>query len=296
VYPFHNDNWQIWDKERDEFTKTDGRMPPEWVQKMVHKGTTPAEIKELNDYVDAQWDTAYENAFAITPFPQFITKDIHALLNLDLYTRKAADVERTWRDLPWACRTTWKDTQNDYHGLSDVHAIAIIEAFHEKIEQLLALVTDLTWLSTPRWKQSTIECGQRAAVEKFGWRIDERGAERMSAPTPGRTYVNNGKQPADRGDDGIQQEVQSKKAKKALPDHCPPYDRYDKTGVADKNRVVNLKRDYDLIPEKAHKYYQIEGACCNLEESVCVSRSRECEEELGAQSGYECCRRYASQL
>jgi hypothetical protein len=195
VYYFHNDNWDIWNKEKDEYEKTEARMPPEWEKKMVHKGTTAAEIKEWNDYVDAQWDTAYENAFAVLEYRRFITKDIHGFLDLDLYTRKAADVKRTWRDLhnhtlyrvwlfhekttlfdhismtgrlwlfrdspfedqntvrAWAIRTGWKDTENGYHGLADEHAIAIIEAFHKKTEQLLALVTDLTWLSTPRWKQ-----------------------------------------------------------------------------------------------------------------------------------------------
>jgi hypothetical protein len=184
VYHFHND------QERDEYEKTEARAPPEWATKMVHKGTNAAEIKKWNDYVDAQWDSAYENAFAVTPFRQFITTDIHAFLNVNLKTSKAADVERKWADLRdrtlyfhkkttyrdhigdtaswhfidspfdeqniahmWRIPTTYTESKTKYYGLADQHAIDIIEAFHKKTEELLALVTDLTWLSTPRWKQ-----------------------------------------------------------------------------------------------------------------------------------------------
>lgn len=157
---------------------------------MVHKGTTDFEIKEWNDYVDTQWDTAYNNAFAVLEFRQFITSDIHTFLNLDFHTSQAADVDRTWEDLhnriqyfhkkttlhenvkmtglfwyfndstfedqntvhTWAWPKHFTD-KNGYHGLADEHALDIITAFHAKTEQLVALAKDLTWLSFPRWKQ-----------------------------------------------------------------------------------------------------------------------------------------------
>jgi hypothetical protein len=87
-----------------------------------------------------------------------------------------------------------------------------------------------------------------ADAENFGWSIYEREAARMSAPKPGRSYVNSGKQPADRAEDGIEQEVQSNKAKKEKPDHCPP---------CDENDVMELRRDFVLISDKAQMYDQI---------------------------------------
>jgi hypothetical protein len=73
----------------------------------------------------------------------------------------------------------------------------------------------------------------------------------MSTKTTGRTYINNGKQPAGRNDDGIEQQVESKEVKKEMPDHCPPYN---------KDETVSQNKDYSLIPKDAHKYYHIVGA------------------------------------
>ena len=181
VYHFRND------EERDQYDKIEAREPADWKQKMVHKGTTPTEIKEWEDYVDANWDTAYENAFGVTAFREFITTGVPRMMNLDLNTSKSADVERIWSDLKnrteyfhkktsmhhlpecayykfkfdtyedmriawaWSLPANLKISDSQYQGFADVESRKIADAFYHKTEELLALVTTLWSFRQSGW-------------------------------------------------------------------------------------------------------------------------------------------------
>ena len=80
-------------KERDEY------MPKEWIKKCAVKGRTEAEIKEWDAYVDREWDAAYDHAFGVTDFRDFIKIQISRMMNLDLQSSKALDVDHTWYEL-----------------------------------------------------------------------------------------------------------------------------------------------------------------------------------------------------
>jgi hypothetical protein len=167
-------------QERDEYT------PKEWEVSCQVKGE-PGDA--WDKYVDEQWDAVYEHAFGVTAFGEFIKTGVPKMMNLDLQSGKALDVDRTWSDLweetsyfqqkttmhhismsgrlwpfvqdssekllianQWAYPTNHKyDVYGD--GLADPTSLDIVNAFEKKTKELLALVDNLWWLRKSGWHQ-----------------------------------------------------------------------------------------------------------------------------------------------
>ena len=80
----------------------------------------------------------------------------------------------------------------------------------------------------------------------------------MSAKIRGRSYGGGSKEAVD----GDGETTASKKMKTEKRDHCPPYN---------KDNVMEFRRNYALIPEKAQKYYEIYGSC------LCLADGERCD-------------------
>jgi predicted SnoaL-like aldol condensation-catalyzing enzyme len=165
---------------RDEYT------PKEWEVKCKVKGE-PGDA--WDKYVDEQWDAAYEHAFGVTAFGEFIKTGVPKMMNLDLQSGKALDVDRTWYDLweetsyfqqkitmhhismsgrlypfvqdsfeklrianQWAYPTNHKYNVYGF-GLADPTSLDIVNAFENKTKELLALVDNLWRLRKSGWLQ-----------------------------------------------------------------------------------------------------------------------------------------------
>jgi hypothetical protein len=166
--------------ERDEY------IPQEWELKCKVKGE-PGDA--WDKYVDEQWDAAYEHAFGVTAFGEFIKTGVPKMMNLDLQSAKASDVDRTWSDLweetsyfqqkstmhhismngrlypfvqddfeklrianQWAYPTNHKYNVYGF-GLADPTSRGIVDAFEKKTKELLVLVDNLWWLRKSGWHQ-----------------------------------------------------------------------------------------------------------------------------------------------
>jgi hypothetical protein len=139
--------------------------------------------------VDEQWDAAYEHAFGVTAFGEFIKTGVPNMMNLDLQSSKALDVDRTWSDL-WDETSYFQQKTTMHHismsgrlypfvqdsyeklliahqwayptnhkydvygcGLADPTSLDVVNAFEKKTEELLALVETLWSLRKSGWHQ-----------------------------------------------------------------------------------------------------------------------------------------------
>ncbi len=178
--------YELSEVDKKKFADRDNYIPNEWQEKCKVKGE-PGDV--WDKYVDEQWDAAYEHAFAVTAFREFIKIEIPRMLNLDLQSSKAIDVDHTWYDLrdetayfqkkttmlhismsgitwpfvqdshenqliahQWAYPTNKKYDVYGY-GLADPTSLEIVYAFEKKTQELLALVENLWWLRQSGWQQ-----------------------------------------------------------------------------------------------------------------------------------------------
>jgi hypothetical protein len=169
-----------------KFAEREQYIPKEWMERCTVKGQTK---DGWDDYVDREWDAAYDHAFGVTAFREFIKTEIPRMMNLDLQSSKALDVDHTWYDLydetgyfqkkttmhhismsgmtwpfvqdshenqcialAWNYPTNLK-FEGGYHGLADVDSLKIVDAFHGKTQELLALVENLWWIRKSGWLQ-----------------------------------------------------------------------------------------------------------------------------------------------
>ncbi|MBV5279869.1 MAG: hypothetical protein J0651_00895, partial [Actinobacteria bacterium] len=79
-----------------KFAEREQYIPKEWMERCTVKGQTK---DGWDDYVDGEWDAAYDHAFGVTAFRAFIKTEIPRMMNLDLHSSKALDVDHTWYDL-----------------------------------------------------------------------------------------------------------------------------------------------------------------------------------------------------
>ena len=178
-------------EDKRKFTEREEYIPKDWMERCKVKGQ-PKDA--WDDYVDREWDAAYDHAFGVTAFREFIKTEIPRMMNLDLQSSKALDVDHTWYDLYdetayFQKKTTmhhismsgmiWPFVQDSHesqciavtwnlpanlktekgYGLADVEAVKIVNAFHHKTEELLALVTTLWWLRKSGWDRYRDESG-----------------------------------------------------------------------------------------------------------------------------------------
>ena len=132
-------------------------LPAEWKQKMRFGkpstyGKTEEEIKNEEDayntkkkeweaYVDQQWDTAYDDAFGVKEFVEFLN-DIPEKINVDLYSITAQDISKKWENLE--AKTLY------FAGkISMNHIDRHIDGY------TLSLIPDHAWkpLSKPGWQR-----------------------------------------------------------------------------------------------------------------------------------------------
>ncbi len=71
-----------------EFAKREDYVPAEWTDKCGVKGEAG---DGWDKYVDDQWDAAYEHAFGVTAFREFLSTELPRMVNLDLHNSKAVD-------------------------------------------------------------------------------------------------------------------------------------------------------------------------------------------------------------
>ena len=171
--------------------KKENTIPHDWIAKMKLERKTEAQKKEWEDYVDANWDTAYATAFGVMSFQNFIAKEIPKMMSLDLNSSTASIVDQTWSalydetdyfqkkttmyhismngqywffvgtrpmDLEYAkIANGWRMPENlrsdGGDGLANVKSIEIVNAFYEKTQELLDLIKNLYDLREPGWLQ-----------------------------------------------------------------------------------------------------------------------------------------------
>jgi hypothetical protein len=159
----------------DEYGGTDTRKEKESKKDMK----AYAKMKEdWERYVDSKWDAAFDDAFGVNQFQEFLVK-IPEKIGLNVKTTAAKTIVTTWSDL-------YKDTQYFHEKISTDHVRCggyrfdqmkddyrkskeydeqirqwkerpvIVQEFYDKVQDLLDYVEILNSLTTAEWNQTII--------------------------------------------------------------------------------------------------------------------------------------------
>ena len=213
--------FEITDAERKKFEERDTYMPKDWEEKCKNgREKEQDDIKKWNDYVDGEWDAAYDHAFGVTNFRDFIKTQVPRMINIDYRSSKAIEVEHTWYEL-WDETKYFQEKTMMFHikmvgnlyvfinddesmkiahnwsygtnekvgGLADPESMKIVDAFVKKTKELLELTEKL-------WQHRESGWFQRWDGKNDSWinykltLVDVRKQPTYVVPRPVRPHTN----------------------------------------------------------------------------------------------------------